>query len=84
MRGEDKGGNKQVARLQVWSRSETCLSICEAHQLVKGFVVWGEWPRARGGSGMEGLRLCFCMAVLFLRVQQQYAAKGAFADLYAG
>ena len=41
MRREDKGGNKQVARLQVWSRSETCLSICEVHQLVKGFVFRG-------------------------------------------
>ena len=47
----------------------------------EGFCRLGEWPRAQGGSAMEGLRLCFCMAVLFLRVQQQYAAKGAFADL---
>ena len=40
---------------------------------MKGFAVWGEWPRGKGGSGTEVLRVCFsCTAAIRQRFSGMY------------
>ena len=68
-----RGGGKVATggkALRVGSSPETCLCICEAHQLVKGFAVWGGVVKGSRWQWHGGV------AVLIFHVQRRSGRGG--------